>query len=328
MSNISDESMLALKQRFCKDNKVAIQLFDEPYFTERIKLLDLTTEWHRFLYMIETEFDNSAEKFFEYSSDLMNLIVEYIKNSETFRSLNTSDMNLYKVENKHRQGDVFKNEYVGKSFISIDIKKANFSALVHYSKENGFDFNDNSFDYAEFMRRFTEIEYFAKSKYIRQVVFGKCNPSRQITYEKSIMNKVYEFLCSRYEEFDNSVVTFCNDEIVIDIEKLEPSHVNDLIYFVEGLSVELIPLHVEKFKLGKAVGTRIFLKNILQTESGECDKLEMKCNNPVETVFVARVLKKEMPKYSDRVFNSEYGQAVITTDINPVITFEPLEIKK
>ena len=223
---------------------------------------------------------------------------------------------------------MFKDEYAGKYFISIDIKKANFSALVHYSQHNGFNFNDNSFDYVEFIKRFTEIDYFAKSKYIRQVVFGKCNPSRQITYEKSIMNRVYKLLCSRYDEFDNSVVTFCNDEIVIDIEKLEHDHVQNLIDFVDGLSTELIPLHVERFRLGKAVGTKVFLKHILQTECGMCDKLEMKCNNPVETVFVARALKEEMPKYSDRVFNSEYGSAVITADINPVITFEPLEKKK
>lgn len=56
----------------------------------------------------------------------------------------------------------------------------------------------NAGTYQDFIKKFTDLEYVAESKYTRQIVFGKMNPKRHITVEKYHFD--YEGLDSRYCE--------------------------------------------------------------------------------------------------------------------------------
>ena len=59
----------ALKARFCKDKKVNINLFDEPYFTERLELLDKLNDYHKFENMVKTKFGGDKERYFAYYNE-------------------------------------------------------------------------------------------------------------------------------------------------------------------------------------------------------------------------------------------------------------------
>ena len=90
------------------------------------------------------------------------------------------DMNKYAVTHTDLPTkDIFKPSNDGKLFISIDMRKANFSALKNY--DSGiFDSVDT---WEEFISRYTDNKHIINSKYIRQVILGNCNPKRQVTYE-------------------------------------------------------------------------------------------------------------------------------------------------
>ena len=46
-----------------------------------------------------------------------------------------------------------------------------------------FSSEEKIISYEDWVKKFTDLEYIIESKYTRQVVFGKLNPSRQIKVE-------------------------------------------------------------------------------------------------------------------------------------------------
>ena len=290
----------ALKARFCKDKKVNINLFDEPYFTERLELLDKLNDYHKFENMVKTKFGGDKERYFAYYNELKDNIINYIKTSSAFIHLNNCDMRNFQVKNNFRQGDIYKIPYIGKKFISIDMKKANFAALVAYGNMYNAEFNEGSLDWNKFISRFTDIEYFYDSKYIRQVVFGNCNPSRQISFEKFIM----DLFLSKLDVEKDAIISFCNDEVILDYSKITAEKLDEIRKLADNFVVNL---EIELFKLGHVDGTDVFIKEIIL--DGGYIKREIKCANPVHYIFVKRMLENQDITDNDKVFYSEYGRA-------------------
>ena len=190
--------------------------------------------------------------------------------------------------------DVYKQSNDGKRFISIDMKKANFSSLRHYSP--------SIFGYAktweEFINRFTNNPHIVNSKYIRQVIMGNCNPGRQVTYKKYLMDKVVA-IATRYVDKDK-VVSFSNDEVIMNITEIP----DDLTAFItkeieEKLSTESsIPFDIELFILHQIPGTTGYAKCITYPE----EKTEFKCMNSYELPFVLRAYNGEEVEEDDKAF--------------------------
>ena len=76
--------------------------------------------------------------------------------------------------------NIYNNSNTGKKFISIDLKKANFQALRKFNPE--IVMNCGHTTILLNISMVTNIS--KKSKYTRQVIFGKLNPRRTITFEK------------------------------------------------------------------------------------------------------------------------------------------------
>lgn len=205
----------SLKKRFCKDQNLPIKVYSEPIFTERLKLFEVYEKYLEFCSMFRIRFDSDEQAYLAYYNDLKDRIINYIKESEAFQSLNKADM--YKEFPIYGEGipkgDTYKDKNIGKSFLSIDMKKANFNALVHYGNEIGTPFapnltHDIDKSWSQFMAMFTDIPYFATSKYIRQVVFGNCNPKRVIAYETYLMSDFLSKIQFEGETFLASVPHF------------------------------------------------------------------------------------------------------------------------
>ena len=289
-----------LKQRFCKDNKLSIQLFDEPYFTHRLDLLDKLDEYFEFERMIDVRFNGNEQEYLEYYNQLKDKIIDYIKASEAYQALNSDDMNKYRCKYEIRQSDVYKGDNVGKKFISIDMTKANFSSLVHYGLINYKQFF-KSFSWEEFMKQFTDIEYFAKSKYIRQVVMGNCNPKRQVTYEKFLMSMLVDQLIDSGIIELCDIYSFCSDEVVIDLSKVTNDNIEKLMVEIDKFNSRVVPLHTEKFRLLKVGGTDAYIKQF-KDNSLKLDDVKVKCVTPYELPIIYRKLKGEQVRESDLYF--------------------------
>lgn len=300
-----------LKERFVRDCKIPIRLYAEPYFTERLELLDkyygTLNKWKAFCAEVE-KFPNEEEYFAMYNTTKESAMY-FIKTSQGFDNFNKLDMNQFAIKNKNLPSkDIFKPSNIGKQFISLDMKKANFSSLKAYDPT----IFDNAETWEDFIRKFTDSEYIVNSKYIREVIMGNCNSSRVITYEKHITDTILTKLVAAGINIED-VVFFSNDEIIIDINS-DPlvilAHIEEVLPDVE------VPIRIEQFKLSAVKKNNKIIGYIKELMDGTYD---FKCFNNQDLLLVMRKLQNEDIRPSDLVFENE-GFLAKYVD-TPIISF-------
>lgn len=295
------------KERFCKDCNIPVRLFQEPYFIDRLTLFDkfygTLEKWK--LFVKELECYKCEQDYFEEYNRVKDEAINCIKNSEAYQRFNTENMNKYRVTHENLPNkDIFKPANDGRTFISIDMKKANFSSLLHYCKNIGESMFADASEWIDFMSFFTDNKHIANSKYIRQVILGNCNPKRHITYEKWLMDNVLGILDSVLNVMDK-VVFFSNDEIVLDVTDINESNRSSYFVYVQNTTEKIVnvPLRVELFTLYKIQGTDGYCKEIFNND-GE-NKIEFKCLDNYMMPFVIRHFLGEEITDSDKVFYHE-----------------------
>lgn len=241
----------SLKKRFVKDSDIPISVFKEPYFTNRINLLDnlfdSKSKWEEFVN--EVSIFEDEQQYFEHYNQIKDAVIDYIKVKPEYQEFNNYDFNNYKV-NTYGIGDhgVFKPINNGKQLLSFDLKKANFQAFKSFSP----NLLDNCNSYEEFISKFAKLNHIINSKYIRQVIFGACNPKRQVTIEKYLMSGILDIIINLVGK--DCVLSYMHDEIVMDITSInggmvskiidtvkEYSNLNDIQVRCEGYLVYKIP---------------------------------------------------------------------------------------
>lgn len=290
-----------LKERFCKDCNVPIKIFDEPYFTERLELYDslygTISKWNIFIKELQ-KYDCEQDYFEDYNR-VKDEAIMCIKNTEAYQRFNDEDMNKYRVKHTNiTRKDIFHQNNDGKVFISIDMKKANFSSLHHYDPS----IFKGASTWENFVSLFTSNQHIINSKYIRQVILGNCNPKRHITYEKFLMDNAIDILQTEYENILDNIVSFSNDEIIIEYY----THYTRLKRRIQSLltiKCPDIPFRVELFTLRKIKGINGYYKEIFRL-IGETE-IELKCVNNYMLPFVIRKIKGQEPSENDKVFYHE-----------------------
>lgn len=291
-----------LKERFCKDCNIPLRLFKEPYFTDRLQLYNsyynTLDKWN--IFVRELEKYKCEQDYLEEYNRVKDAAIKDIKDSDGYKRFNAEDMNEYTVKYKDLLGkDIYKPSNVGKLFISIDMKKANFSALKDYDRS----IFRNADTWEEFIGRYTENEHIINSKYIRQVILGNCNPKRHITYEKYLMGQVIEILIDELGLFTSDIVFFSNDEIIIDMEGYIDCIRNRQVIECKIKEFFNTPFRIELFYLRKITGTNGYykeiVKNIIERE------YEFKCLNNYTLPFVLRKFNEEEITENDKVFYHE-----------------------
>lgn len=291
-----------LKERFCKDCNIPLRLYKEPYFMDRLQLYDsyynALDKWN--IFVRELDKYKCEQDYLEEYNRVKNAAINDIKISDGYKRFNEEDMNKYTVKYKDLPGkDIYKPSNIGKLFISIDMKKANFSALKDYDRS----IFRNADTWEEFIGRYTENEHIINSKYIRQVILGNCNPKRRITYEKYLMGQVIEILIDELGLFTSDIVFFSNDEIIIDMEGYIDCIRNRQVIECKIKEFFNTPFRIELFYLRKITGTNGYykeiVKNIIERE------YEFKCLNNYVLPFVLRKFNGEEITENDKVFYHE-----------------------
>lgn len=287
------------KERFCKDCNIPLKLFQEPYFTHRLKLYDrfynTLEKWK--LFTGELSKYHCEQDYFQEYNRVKDTAIRDIQGTEGYERFNQEDMNRYRILHAGLPGkDIFKPSNDGKSFLSFDMKKANFSSLRHY--DPGIFRRADTWE--DFIGHYTDNRHMIASKYIRQVILGNCNPKRHITYEKYLMDMVLTLLEQKEVPMEK-VVFFSNDEIVLELSpsRQEPFALSpDLL--TEGAPA---PIRTELFTLHRIHGTEGYYKEIA-TQKGT-PEIEFKCLDSYVLPFVLRKFLGEDVTESDRIFYYE-----------------------
>ena len=290
------------KERFCKDCNIPIRIFQEPYFTDRLTLYDkfygTREKWDIFLNELSKY--HCEQDYFEEYNRVKDATILDIKNTEAYQKFNEEDMNKYAATHRNLPNkDIFKPSNDGQSFISIDMRKANFSSLHHYNA----DIFGGADSWEDFISKYTDNQHIINSKYIRQVILGNCNPKRHITYEKYLMDGALTYLTEVFVSMDR-VVFFSNDEIVLDVSDMDRNKQERVKFAISnGMKDMPVPLKTELFMLHKIVGTDGYYKEIID-ENGNVE-IEFKCLDNFALPFVLRKFLGEDVTESDRVFYHE-----------------------
>ena len=239
-----------LRKKFVKDCKLPIKIYEEPYFSYQMNLFnehyDCLAKYKCFKDSIK-DF-STEEEYFNYYNKIKDTVMNTIKTNPYFIEFNERNMTDWTnyITNISHYGfttkDIFKESFIGRRFISIDMIKANFNALKYYNPA----IFDNAATYEEYISKFTNNEHIINSKYIREVIFGNCNPKRQITFEKYLMSKLTLNVLSKIDIKDK-IVFFSNDEIIIDITDMTSQEIDNIKQIFNEFAV--VPIRIEDFIL-------------------------------------------------------------------------------
>lgn len=266
---------IALKKRFCKDCNIPIAVFDNPYFSERLETLDILNdcEFKFYKFCLELESFDSEQDYFEHYNSVKDKMITHIKNNPTYQVFN--EQNIDKLDVGVNKRNLYVEQNDGGTFVSIDMKQANFTALRQFSKS----IFDNCETWEEFVGKFTDSKHMAKSKYIRQVVMGACNPKQQIKFERFLMSILCKHIMDTVDG-DVNIYSLGDDEIIITIDNPnEPSE------FSSGFSLNELRVAINTCigGIGELVRVDMFdlhkIGNVgwMKTYYGDEDRVEFKC---------------------------------------------------
>lgn len=186
--------MSVIVDRFLKDIGVSMQYEDIGDMRLKLQLYDrcfdtkYKTQYDDFAYKIASKYKGNAEAYLAEYTRVKEAAMEEIKSRREYaRFLETDIIADEAYRDNDNQKTVYTSTNDNKVFISIDMRKANFSSLRCFGV-----FNEDTWE--EFLSKFTDDEHILNSKYIRQVILGNCSPKRQMQLETKIMSLLYERL--------------------------------------------------------------------------------------------------------------------------------------
>lgn len=309
-----------LKRRFVKDTNLPIKVFDEPYFSHFLDLYEehfhAKTLYEMFLKELEN-YEHEQDYLAEYNR-VKDAAINYLAENAVMQYFSqTEDMSRFNIKNTGLVGNcVFKETNVGKYFLSIDMVKANFSALRHYDPV----IVGNMDTYEDFIGMFTSSEYIKKSKYIRQVIFGNQNPKRQTKYEQYLMDLLLSHIYENTTLTAKQVAYFGADELVFDIT--EHMHNDGFIASISRIldwaKEQNIRVRAEYYQMYRIRGTSGYMKKFIAPTINK--DFDLKSANGLEMPFIVRALKGEPIHENDSVFVFEGNLARLITPIIPEFT--------
>lgn len=245
----------SLADRFIKDYSLPISNINEENFNFQLDFFqdmhNSRTKWEYMCKVIDDEFDGNIDAFLTSCKDDVDRAVDKIKGSEGFERFNTEKEFC---DFKQITGIPTKfNPETGKTYMSVDLVKANFQALNSYDPE----IFGGCHDYTRWLDELDVNSHTSKSKRFREVVFGMCNPSRQITMEKSIVWHINEFISSKYSQFF-TLISANSDELIYEmVEPFDAGKAGEIAFYA-------------KQKTGYSTRCQFFTvtKHHLETESG------------------------------------------------------------
>lgn len=258
------------RRRFVKDFLLPIPVCEDSCFNYYINLyenvLGSKTKYKMFTDLIEKL--GGEESFFQYGSRIQQEAIEKMKGMESYKRFIGDTSNLFSgykwTFNNVPKGQVYKSIGDKKRFFSIDIAKANYSALRYYStkitKEE--DTKDNlilgSHNFDEFISNFTEEEYFKQTKKFRQVLFGNINPKRQQTIQKYIINNILNFIIDNGIFELSQLKDYTSDEIIFEGE-ISEDNLKKLKQLTKDMDVDM---HFEGFTLKRLNPYDMYVKEM------------------------------------------------------------------
>lgn len=265
-----------------------VELFDEIYETR--ELWDLFNR-ERKIFQLKKE-----------SSHAMGQITSFFSSNDEYKNLMNSPKPKISQQIKIK-GDVYKMTRIGKHFVSIDIKSANFTVLKN-NCPTIFMHDSKSLEWTDFVKLFTKSEFIAKSKHFREIVFGHTGfVSKACSFQEKMIDdthKIVEAWANKTNTKMNLVVK-CGDELVYElenpddfIEKLESESESESLSSIVGSNY-----HIKVFKLEQIETKNFYMKNYLYNTNcgGRTNRDDVKLIHKIEFKMVPKIFFPQVVRW-------------------------------
>ena len=179
------------RKQFIKDYKLPIPIYKLPYFTyylEQYNDSHKTKEKYELFINAIKQLKLEDKQLKETSSNIINEVVKRLKEIPEYKEFLSAPINNQKelpndiqIYKKYDHNDPI-------YYISVDMITANFTVLKYFNPKIVL----NCDTYNDFIKNFTDIEYFIKSKKYRQVIFGILNAKKIRTMQKFLLGELYD----------------------------------------------------------------------------------------------------------------------------------------
>lgn len=282
----------SLRTAFVRDLDLPTKAFDSPIFEDRLAILDCYTpclkSYQDYLHLLD-KFHNEDE-YFAFRNEIRERAIAHLNSKTEIQEFKAFASGLNNLQRGYPKRAVYKEPYIGKYFVSFDIRKGNFTALHHFAPE----IFDGYHTYEEWISQFTDIPFIQKSKHFRQSIFGKSNVGDPLMqkYEAYLMNMIIDDI----KILSSDLIRCKNaDEVVYEItEEQTKTLLPQFQQIVEYNKSRNINIRCEVFHLQRVLHMG-YVKDILYGEQPFVFKDFPSYNLP----FMLRVMKNEEYHRSD-----------------------------
>ena len=280
----------SLKNRFLKDFGLPIQVVREPMFPYYVNLIDPHFDVKKKLTLLEEVVVKlgGEDRFFSESNRIKETLINTIQATPSYATLSNDVLKAYETVNQVEQQDIYNMGNVNRTYISVDLKHANFNVFRMYDETLTLGFKS----YEDLVGSITPFDYFKKAKYLRQVIFGNMLPKKQQRLQKWVIDKIISVL---HKEVGIQLVDFVSassDEIVFAVA---PDNIGQFVSMVGNKLAEDATtkpyadwIKVEAFTLKSIGDKKFFVKENLVS-----GKVEFKA---VPSLYFMQVYKKYIGK--------------------------------
>lgn len=295
--------MKKLRYRFIDDFGYQVTVVEDPYFEYQLSLNPgAEDDWEKLEKGIKEEYDGNEEAFLEEFYATKRAMLQTLQTSEEWGAAEVPNSPEVKA-NKH---NFYTQEYAdkGRIFMSIDLRKANVQAFAKIDPLLfGWPSNDIEVPYSadylwkNFVRKHIPYEkktlwwYVCRSKHIRQVIFGNCDPKKQVAIERTMVWEQTKEVFKVYP--DAKVLMFGTDEVILEMGKMPDRYIP---------RVPRVDTRIEVFSL-KSIPFLTPSGNIIRVY--EREGIDYKCIPRNYYAQIIKLLRGEEPGEMDLVFYSE-----------------------
>lgn len=180
---------------FCKLFDLNVPSYDDfDYYRSLYRRVGRHSDIDELVAMYE-ELEETVDDMFAYRMECTNKLVDYIESTRAFNDLNLDPMVPDLPVNKSFE---FKE---GRYYVSFDLRKANWQAVKSYDPEFVNEMGDS---WEALVDSLGIPPLFARSKQLRQYVFGNLNPKRLMKVQRRLVEMLINTLptpdCVKHDE--------------------------------------------------------------------------------------------------------------------------------
>jgi uncharacterized protein YkvS len=174
--------------------------------------------------------ESEIEDIFAYKIAKVDEVVNFLKGTRAYNELNDDNLIPDLPVNKNFEFEM------GKKYVSIDLKMANWQVLKKYDPDFINELGDT---YSDLLNKFNIHPIFHQSKHFRQYIFGNVNPKRQVRAQRVMIQDLINALSNH-----NLKVEFIKwDEVIYSYDNVNQ------IKFLEEIDSDLFRVKLFSVKL-------------------------------------------------------------------------------